>query len=162
MTESIAQRVEPVVETPTSPSEPRKTDGPTLVTHEIAERPPSLQEKPYINKMFQLGEAAGHFEMPTLLKEINEFVLSKGDDIKTYEKVVNEYLERLHLPENIDVYTKVEKLHELMMIDKKLLDAAKAKEELLAKPITELTSSQLRKRIQDESTDHKRYLTIHR
>mgnify|MGYP001195737844 CR=1 FL=1 len=141
-------KVEPVTETPVSLSEPRKTDEPTIATFEHTEKPPSLQEKPYINKMFELGEAATHFEMPTLLKEINEFVLSKGDDIKTYEEVVNSYLKKLHLPSDIDVYTKTEKIHELMMIDKKLIDAAKEKEELLAKPIEELTSKQLKARIE--------------
>lgn len=152
--EILAQRIEQPVEAPTSPVEQRNADEPTVVTFEVKDKPPSISE-PYINKMLELGEASGHFEMPNLIKEINEYVLSEfkrqnlEDTVKSYEEIVNHYLGKLNFPKGIDKYTQIENLHELMMIDKKLLEAAKAKEELLAKPISELTSRQLRQRIEE-------------
>jgi len=142
------------VEAPTTPHNERSTEQPPVVS-EHTEKPPSLSEVPYITKMLEIGEAAGHFEMPSLLKEINEFVLSEftrtkmEDTSESYKEVVEKYLSRLNLPREIDIYAKIEHLAELMRIDKKLLDAAKLKEELLAKPISELTSAQLKKRIEE-------------
>jgi hypothetical protein len=151
--ETLAQRVEPIVEAPTIASDEIKGEkSPDTQVHETTEKPLEMGE--YIKEMWELGEASTHFEMPQLLSEINEFVLAEIErnklesNQKSYTEIVKEYEKRLNLPDGIDVYTRAEKVQELMMIDKKLLDAAKAKEELLAKPISELTSSQLRKRIE--------------
>lgn len=146
--------IEKPVHDATSPSNTSKPNEPTIETHETSERPPSLQTEPYLVKMLEIGEAKSHFEMPSLLKEINEFVLSEierqklDDDNKSYEEVVNHYLDKLKLPEGVDQYLRTEKLNELMMIDKRLIEAMIAKEELLKKPISELSSKQLRDRIE--------------
>ena len=155
MSEQIAQRIEtsePVV-APLQSTEVKETEN----VFDTVVKPPSIMEQPYLVKMFELGMAKDHFEMPTLIKEVNDFVMSElkrqnlDDNVKSYEEIVNHYLKKLNLPENIDVYTKVEKLIELMRIDKKLLDATREKEELLKKPITELTSKQLEARINAKS-----------
>jgi len=52
------------------------------------------------------------------------------------------------------IYTKVEKLHDLMMINKKLIEAQREKEELLAKPIEQLSSRQLAERIKNVTEDN--------
>lgn len=117
-------------------------------------KPPSIMGEPYVIDLFELGEAKNHFEMPSLLKEIDQFVMSEiernklDDSAKSYKEIIDHYLTKLNLPDNVDVYTKTEKVLELMKINKKLLDAAKEKEELLAKPVTELSSTQLKKRFE--------------
>jgi hypothetical protein len=55
----------------------------------------------------------------------------------------------LNLPEGIDQYTKMEQLHKLAMIHKKMVDAMLEREKLLEADPTTLTSSQLKKRIED-------------
>lgn len=120
------------------------------VSFETTEKP--LEMEPYIKELWKVGEASEHFEMPTLLKEINEFVLSEIErnkmekNRKSYEEIVENYEKKLNLPDGVDIYTKTENILELMKIDMKLLQAVKDKEELLAKPITDLTSAQLKKR----------------
>lgn len=153
--ETIAQRVEPVNQDAVSPVEKTSTPETTYATHETIEKPPSLLEVPYLAEMFSLGEAKDHFEMPSLIAEINSFVLSEferqnlDDNAESYEEVVNHYLKKLNLPDGIDVYTRVENLVELMRIDAKLLRLAKEKEDLLKKDISELNSSQLKARIEN-------------
>jgi len=145
--------VEPVKETPPSPPEKREPAGPTIITPEFTEKPPSLVENHFC-EMFDINEAKTHFEMPILLKEINDFVLGEmkrrnlDDTNKSYEEIINHYLDKLKLPDDIDQYTRTEKVHELMMIDAKLIKAMLEKEELLKKPIEELSSKQLRARIE--------------
>jgi hypothetical protein len=152
--------IEPVVETPTSPSDARNDDEPKVIVSEHTEKPPTLMESPYLEVMLELGEAAGQFEMPTLIAEINEFILSEfkrskmEDTTESYQEIVNHYLKKLDLPKEIMIYTKVEKLHDLMMINKKLIEAQREKEELLAKPIEQLSSRQLAERIKNVTEDN--------
>lgn len=151
--ESIAQRVEPVKEAPVSPVEQSSAPTETVTTPETTEKPPTLREN-YFVEMFDIGEAKNHFEMPRLLSEINDFVLSEfvrqnlDDTIENYKEVVEHYLDKLKLPDGVDQYTRAEKIHELMMIDKKLIQIAKEREELLKKDPSDMTSAQLRKYIE--------------
>ena len=148
-------KIEPVKETPESPSEPLKPAEPEVITSEYTEKPPSISEEPYLVKMLEIGQAKDHFEMPSLIAEINEFVLSEferqklEDTPKSYEEVVSHYLKKLDLPDGIDKYTQVERLVEFIRIDKRLLDIAREKEELEKKPIEDLKSWQLRERIEN-------------
>jgi hypothetical protein len=149
--ETLAQRV---TEAPTVPVETIKTDTPTVETHSTDERPPSLVKIPYIVDMLQIGAAKEHFEMPSLITEINDFVLSEikrqggKDDKKTYEEILQKYRDRTRLPEGTDVYSLTEQIAEHIRIDRKLIEAMLAKEELNNKPIEELTSKQLKARIE--------------
>jgi len=117
-------------------------------------------ESPYLEEMLELGEAAGHFEMPELIAEINDFVLSEfernkmEDTTKSYKEVVNHYLKKLDLPEGTMIYTKVEKLADLMRIDKKLIEAQKEKERIMTADITDLTSRQLKQRIENATANY--------
>ena len=135
-------------------AEPVKKPTETITISEIKEQPPSISE-PYITKLLEIEEAKDHFEMPKLLGEINEFVLSEmkrnhlKDTNEAYKGVIDQYLSHLKLPQEIDIYTKVEQLNEIMMIDKKLIEAMLEKEAMFKKPIGELTSTQLLKRIND-------------
>ena len=131
-----------------------KSTEPQPKTNEPIELPPSLS-KPYIIKLLDIGEAEKHFEMPRLISEINDFVLSEikrnhlKDSSEVYQKIVDKY----KIPDT-NIYTKIEYLNEAMMIDKKLIEAMIAKEELRKKPIEELTSYQLRKRIEENATNN--------
>lgn len=151
---SIFKVVEPVSQTPVSPSEPRNPNEPTIVTSEYTEKPASLQESPYLNKMLEIGEAKDHFEMPLLINEINDFVINEIKRLKltdtpsSYEKIVNKYLDTLKFGEQTDIYTKVEKIAELMKIDKKMIDAVREKEDIMTSDPTTLSSAQLKRRIQ--------------
>jgi len=157
---SIFRVVEPVREDATRPSEPRNDDEPRVIIPEHTEKPPTLMESPYLEEMLELGEAAGHFEMPELIAEINDFVLSEfernkmEDTTKSYKEVVNHYLKKLDLPEGTMIYTKVEKLADLMRIDKKLIEAQKEKERIMTADITDLTSRQLKQRIENATANY--------
>lgn len=140
--------IEPIIEdikphTPAPEVEPQSSPDPI-------EYEPSEMKEPYIIELIDgLKFAKDQFEMPILLKEINDFVLTQSEDKKSYEEVINKYLKKLNL-DRADIYTKIENLAELIRIDKKLIEAARAKEEFLKKPIEELTSRQLQERINAE------------
>jgi len=125
-----------------------------IVITEPTEEPPSIS-KPLIIELLKIGEAKNHFEMPKLIAQINDFINSETqrmhlkDSRKSYEKILNKYLKQLKFPDETDIYIKIENLHKIMMIDKKLIEAMIEKEELKKKPIEELTSFQLRKIIED-------------
>ena len=147
MPEAIAQRI---VEAPVVAQEPRSdVKHPTIGTTEK-----TLDEAPYIKELFKMGEASGHFEMPKLIGEINEFVLSEIDrqhlkhDRETYEDIVNGFVKRLNIPEGLDLYAKTERLAELIRIQKKLINDMLEREELLKKDPSEMTSAQLRQVIE--------------
>jgi hypothetical protein len=151
--ESTVFRAKVPTETPTSSAEQRNPDEPTITTFEQKEQPPSIMSEPYIVKMFEIGEAKEHFSMPMLLKDINDFVLSEckrnnlEDNVESYKKIVEKYTK--NLPDSLDKYALVEHISDLMKIDKKLIDAMLEKEELLKKPISELSSRQLKERIEN-------------
>ena len=137
---------------PEEPIEQEKTersDKQPDFTPESSERPLGI-DKPYCIELLEITEAKDHFEMPKLIKEIDEFVRSeiKRNKMKldrdSYKKVLEGYLKRVP---GLDVYSKTERIAELMRIDKKLLDAVREKEDLLEKPVTEMTSNQLRRYI---------------
>lgn len=145
--------IKPVEKSEPAPVETTPRQETTQFTStEPTEQP--LEVSPYIKDLWKLGEAAEHFEMPSLIEEINSFVLSEiarnhlESNQDSYKQIVEQYEKRLKLPEGIDVYTKTEKIAELMRIDAKLLKLAEEKEELLKKDITELTSQQLKRRIE--------------
>jgi hypothetical protein len=119
-----------------------------VATDPVEYLPSEMKESYLIELIEGLKFAKDHFEMPSLIKEINDFILSETKDNKeSYKKVVDEYIKKLHLPYKMDIYTKIEKLAEIMRIDKKLIEMAKTRDELLKKPIEELTSKQLMERI---------------
>lgn len=139
-------------------SEPITQDDkePIKVNPSAPESEPILEPE-YVKDFLELGETSQHFEMPSLIKEIDQFVLSEINrqglekNRKSYEEIVNGYLKDLKLPQNIDHYTKVEKLNSLMRINKKMIEAMVEKEELMTKDITKLSSKQLRDRINEQS-----------
>jgi hypothetical protein len=147
-------KVEPVKEVPESPTEKSISNEPTITTHEHTEKPPSLEENFY-TKLLELGEAANHFQMPELTKEINDFILSEikrqdlEDTKEVYQEILDKYKDRTRLPEGTDVYSLTEQIAEHIRIDRKLIEAMIAKAELEKKPINELSSKQLKIRIEN-------------
>lgn len=144
-TESLAERV---VEAHTSPQN-EVVEEKVTTTSEVVEKPLEVAE--YIKDLWKVGEASNHFNMPQLLSEINTFVLSEIERNKmtsnrdSYKEIIAGYEKRLHLPENLDVYTRVEKVAELIKIDAKLLQALKDKEDLLNGDPTQMSATQLKK-----------------
>ncbi len=155
---SRAKVVETPAEDPTSPAEQRDPNEPSIVSSEQTEKPPSILETPFLVEMLEIGEAKDHFEMPALIKEINEFVLSEFERLKledtsdSYKEIVEKYTKKL--PENLDNYALVERLVDLVKIDKKLIEAMKEKDRIMNADIIELSSSQLRKRIEHGTTNN--------
>jgi len=148
--EQLAQRVE----APTTPieavSKPEvKVD---TTTSDITEKPLS---EGYIKELFSLGESASHFDMPSLTKEIDEFILSEIErqglekSHKSYEEIIQGYLDKLRLPDGVDNYTKVEKVAELVRINRKLIEAMTEKETLLNSDPTKMSSAQLKRYIKE-------------
>lgn len=105
----------------------------------------------YIKDLWKVGEASNHFKMPELLSEINKFVLSEIERNKmtsnreSYKEIIAKYEKHLNLPDNIDVYTRTEKVAELIRIDVKLLQALKDKEDLLNGDPTQMSAVKLKK-----------------
>jgi hypothetical protein len=150
----------PVEEKPPAESEKHDKSSETNIhTPDSVEHTPSVyketHDRPYLADLLQLGEAYTHFDMETLTKETDDFIQSEikrrnlTDDRETYNKLVDEMTKKLNLPEGIDQYTKMEQLHKLAMIHKKMVDAMLEREKLLEADPTTLTSSQLKKRIED-------------
>jgi len=150
--EQLAQRVKEEPEIESESKEDLTSSKVTVESLEHKEKPIEMAE--YIKDLWQIGEAENHFEMKNLLKEIDDFVLSeiKRNEMKesreSYEEIIKKYENRIKLPENVDIYTKTEKIVELIRIDAKLLKALKEKEELLAGDPTKMTSTQLKQYIQ--------------
>jgi len=143
MVESLAQRVVP--ETPVVPPVEVSTENQPVTS--VAEIP--LEKRQYVKELLEIGEASTQFEMPTLIKEIDDYVLSEsGVNKDSYKEIIDSFLRKLNIPTGIDIYTKVERLASLIRIQKKLNDSAKEREELLKKQPSEMTSQQLRKFIE--------------
>ena len=110
----------------------------------------------YIKELFEMGEAQNHFNMPSLIHEIDIFVRSEIErqglksDKKSYEEIIHGYEKRLNLPEEIDVYTRTEKIVSLIRIDAKLINAIKEKEELLNGDVTKMSSSQIKRYLKEK------------
>ena len=156
MSEQLAQRIQP--ETPTSPVEEVKGEkSPEIQVGESKIPKPSeyaeIKGKPMVADILNFGEAIDHFNMKELSNEINDFILSEitrskmQDDKKSYVEVLNSYLKRANLPDGVSIYGQTERLAELMRLDKKLLDIIQAKKQIEEKPIEDLTSEQLKKRM---------------
>lgn len=145
--------IKPVIPTETPTIDSNEVSGPSgkvdTVTPEYSEKP--LETAEYIKDLWKVGEAENHFEMKNLLKEIDDFVLSEIERNKmkptrgSYEEIIQKYEDKLKLPEGTDIYTRTEKVLELMKIDIKLLQALKDKEDLLKGDPTKMTSAQLKK-----------------
>jgi len=150
--EQLAQRI---VDT-TTPVKEVSTPKSTIdtITPEHTEEP--LETTEYIKDLWKVGEAENHFEMKSLLKEIDTLVKEEitrskmKSDRKSYEEIIQRYEDRLKLPQNIDIYTKTEKIVELIRIDAKLWQIVKEKEDLLNGDPTKMTSSQLKKYIKEK------------
>ena len=131
--------------------EPVRTDRP-LVTADKEERP--LATGKPILEIMEIGESKDHFEMPSLIKEIDSFIKSEIERQKmksneeSYREILDTYLKKI--PDS-DIYAKVEHLADLIRVDRKLVEAMREKEEIMTKDITQLTSKQLERRINDEA-----------
>lgn len=123
--------------------------------HDYTELPPSLRveakETPLFLELLGGGSAYHHFDMPELTREVDSYILESltrlglGDTREDYEQVLNSALDKLGLPEGLDVYTTVEKLVRYFRIQHKLFTALKEKEELMAADPLELSASKLKK-----------------
>lgn len=137
------------VEQPSTVIEP-KADPIKEISVESIEKPVELG---YIKEYLKFGESASHFDMPELISEADEFVLSEikrlemKSDRKSFEEIVDGLLKKLNLPNNVDDYTKMEKLVDLMRIQKKLVESIKEREDLLNTDPADMTSAQLKKYI---------------
>ena len=145
----VPEAPEVVVETPT-PS------GEAVLVPKHTERPPSLENEPYLIKELDLSFSKDHFQMPELIKEANEFILGEmkrkemDDSQESYKTLIKKYSKGI--PDGTDQYALVEHIVDRIRIDKKLIDAMLEKEELDKKPIDELTSKQLKDRIENGQT----------
>lgn len=123
------------------------------------ETPPSiLQEmgrKPEICNLLEMGEAYEHFNMKPLTKEIDTFINSQikaqglEDNKASYKKIFETLLENSNAPRD-DVYSLIERVNEYVVLQKKLIQLAKEKEEFEKKPIEEMTSKELRRKLEED------------
>lgn len=151
MSEELATRVEPlpVVEEAVSLPAGKVTE----VSIEPVEKPLEALEKPYLTELLRMGEAYNHFDMTALTKEIDSFVKSEierqgmAEGRASYEEIVNSYIDRLKLPDNLSIYAKTEKLAGLMRINCILLETIKEKEDFLKLDPLTMSSSQLKRYI---------------
>jgi hypothetical protein len=126
-------------------------DAPTEDVH-ASELPPSLYKEqgkePLINEILNTSFVYKQFNMQELTDQIDLFINSEikrtgvDDDRVNYEKILNTYSKKF---ESCDPYSKIENIHKLIEIDKKLIAAIQEKEELLNSDPRSLTASQLKK-----------------
>jgi len=117
----------------------------------------AADKAPFIMKALNLPENLyKHFKSTKLqTEEIDSFVLQtiKGLDLKitkeNYQKVVDQYKSKLNFKadDEVDPYTLIEKLHQLLKIDAKIRQAVKDREDLMKADISQLSASQLKKRL---------------
>jgi len=157
MPEVLAQR-----NIPTEIEEPQKISTDIHPTT-IGEKP--LEKRQYIAELLEIGEASNQFKMPNLIKEIDSFVLDEIRSNKlelskeSYKEIIDGFIKKLNISDKLDVYTKIERLASLIRIQKKLIEAAKEREELLATPAEEMTSKQLKEYI--NAINDKRHKSIY-
>lgn len=150
MLETLAQRAQETVTEPVESGTPGKVVD---TTPDHVEKPLEALEKPYLTEIFGMGEAYSHFDMESLTNEIDGYVKSEMErqgmesSRKSYQEVIDSYLDRLKLPDNVSVYAKTEKVASLMRINCKLLETLKEKEDFLKSDPTTMSSSQLRRYI---------------
>lgn len=132
-----------------APDEDLTSEGAdTSTSHKESERP---LEMGYIKDLWQMGEASSHFKMPELTKEIDAFVLEQIEregfvkNHKSYEEIIQRYEKKLGLPDDVNIYTRTERVAELMRIDAKLYAALKEKEEFTKKDPMKMTSAELKR-----------------
>jgi hypothetical protein len=151
MPEVLATRVEP--QEPAKPDNSAPAGKVTEVTPEAVEKPLEALEKPYLNDLLSLGEAYNHFKMKDLVAETDEAIKEElaYKEVKlsreAYKELIDTYLKKLDLPEGISLYTQVEKLHQLVSINRKLLQATKEKQEFMAMNPADMSSTQLKRYI---------------
>jgi hypothetical protein len=135
---------------PVTPSPAEEHGQVTITSPDVDPNRPIENGLEFLRNELSLGEAAKHFEMPALLAEINAFL--EGElGLKTeatYGKALTEFVTRLKLRDGVDVYTKVERLASLLRIERKLKEIEREKEELRTKNPEEMSSAQLRRRIE--------------
>lgn len=145
----LAQRV---VETPTAtPVEPKSEKGIETTSPEYTEKPASLHDN-LLSELLEIND--DHFNIPEDSKFLNEFILEEikrqelEDTKESFKKILDDLIKRTNTPEGLDIYSKLERLSEFAKIQQKLIDLAQQKEELLKKPIEEMTSKQLKEYIE--------------
>jgi hypothetical protein len=147
--DKIITPTEPQIVSPetTQPSETKDTAGKvvTTVTGEN-KKPLNLLDQPLAIDILELGETYNHFNMKSLVKEIDSLLLEKTSDKKTYEELLKGYMEKVG--DKGSIYDLVENIYKFMRAEKEHEDADKEMERILNGDTKDLTASELRRRIE--------------
>ena len=146
-------------ETEAKPEKPREPSE-EISTSEVKEVKPSeypvIRKYPYLKEVLEIdSDAYNTFDVKPLSEEIDEFIRSEverqklKDTSESYKSVLDNLLKTIGLPEDINLYDKLDKIVRLVRIHKKLLDATREKEELLNSDPTKLSSSKLKELIKE-------------
>lgn len=116
--------------------------------------PPSLRtsarQMPLITELIGATSAYEHFDMKFLSREADGYIngeiarLGLPDNKESYQKLLDEAVNKLALPEGVDVYTMLEKVVDYLRVQDRLYRALKDKEELLASDPLTLSATKLK------------------
>lgn len=141
-------------ETPTVEFEKVKETAPSNTIPNPSELVP-LGRPPEICNLLEIGEAYKHFNMEAYTNEVDSFINgqieSQGlkDTKDSYKKVFESVLQKSRAPRG-DIYSLVERMREYVVLQNKLINIAKEKSEFEKKPIDEMDSKQLKRRMKEE------------
>lgn len=113
--------------------------------------PPNLYKEagrmPYLLDLIPSGEFAYKtFNVKDLSQTIDDYINSKTDSRESYQKEYRDLMKRAGIKSD-DVYIIIDKLSEFVRIENKLLEAVREKEEFEQKPIDEMSSKELRRKL---------------
>ena len=124
------------------------------VSYEKAEILPSerqeLEKMPLLASLWDLGSIYNTFDIKPLTREIDLSIIETmqakkmKDTESSYKEVLDGYLKQLKLPEEMNIYTKLEQLAKIMRVDRKLKDSLKERDELLTADLDKLSSTKIK------------------
>lgn len=144
--------IQPVKPVEAPAPEPKPEKGIETTTPEYTEKPASLHDN-LIRELLEIND--DHFNIPEDSKFLNEFILEEikrqelEDTRENFKKILDDLIKRTNTPDGLDIYSKLERLSKFAKIQQKLINLAKEKEELLKKPIEEMTAKQLKQYIEE-------------
>lgn len=147
----------PVAEPEHVVEEPKRTE-PQDISPETGELPPSLRlearKLPYAAEMLGVASIYDTFDVSVVCREIDRLLQSEMraksiEDTKDgYEELLRWYEKKANVPNDVLVYTKLEKILKLLQIHDKIRQVEREHDELLLSDPTTLSAAKLKKYIE--------------
>lgn len=110
-----------------------------------------IKKYPFLLEHLKAVDVISHFSVKNDSEYVEQFILQElqrtnlKENKDNYLKVLGEYTKKLNIPEDIDVYSRLERLASYMKIQQRLYDDIQEREDLLKKDPKDMTAKELRK-----------------